>query len=167
MAQCQICKKGIIQPRGNKQSKILIIAPSPTLEDLQQGYAFAGVYGNIMRTELAKWGVDLFQLRYTCLWLHDIMKKDEAEKEWHMQQAIQEAIGKEAILMLGTEVVGQFFPGKTATSVSGIPMKADLLSAPLVMGTLNPLGLIQGSHGEFLLAIHKFTTLIKERKLYE
>jgi|WetSurMetagenome_2_1015567.scaffolds.fasta_scaffold00049_15 uracil-DNA glycosylase len=166
MAQCPICKKGIVQPRGNKKSQILVIAPSPTLDDLKSGYPFAGVYGNIMRMELGKWGVDLFQLRYTCLWLHDIVKKDEAEREWHMQQAIQEAIGKEAVLMLGSEVVGAFFPGLTATAVSGIPMKADLLSAPLVMGTLNPLSLIQGSHGEFSMAIYKFCNIIKERSLY-
>ena len=166
MSNCPICKRPIIQPKGSKESSILIIAPFPTLDDLQQGHAFAGIYGNILRTEMAKYGVDLYQTRYTCLWLHEMVKKNEEEFEWHMQQTIKEAIGKEAILMLGTDVVGAFFPKLTATAVSGIPMKADLLSAPLVMGTLNPLSLISGSHGEFSLAIKKFCTLIKERNLY-
>lgn len=163
---CPICKRPIIQPKGSKESSILVIAPFPTQDDLQLGHAFAGVYGNIIRTEMAKYGVDLYQMRYTCLWLHEMVKKDEAEREWHMQQAIQEAVGREAILMLGSEVVGAFFPGLTATAVSGIPMKADLLSADLVMGTLNPLSLITGTRGEFSLAIKKFCTLIKERNIY-
>lgn len=162
--ECPVCNRKIISPSGSPSSSILVISSSPTEEDMDAGKPFKGQYGMILRSELARYGVDLSQFRQTCLWLHTPSNKNKEDAEWNYQQAIKEAIGKKIILLLGTEVT-KIFLKKSATEVSGLPMISDMVSA-MVIGTRNPLDIITGSHGEFILGIKKFATYIKEKGIY-
>lgn len=166
MNKCKICERPIVSSCGNKNSTILVIGAEPTMDDMEIGYPFRGEYGMILRTEFAKIGWDVLDFHLTTLWLHPIPKKPSAEEvEFHAQECIRTAIGKKAILLLGT-VTTKFFLKKSATEVSGLPMTSDLLSAELVMATRSPLDIISGSHGEFILGIKKFIEELKRRKLY-
>lgn len=161
---CEICRAPIIQPSGMKDSKILIVGEFPTNEDMAQGRAFVGQYGKILRSELAMRGMDISQMRLTCLWLHN-PSRNSAEKEWHVNQLMKEVIDKQAVLLLGSEVTNLFLK-HSWTDISGIPMKSDMLSAELVMGTRNPLDVITGTSGEFSMGIAKFCRELKKRKIY-
>jgi len=169
-ALCPICQQPIIQPSGNPASKILVISSQPTEDDLKFGISFKGEYGVILRTEFAKYGMDLFQMRMTCLWLHKIIAKsqdkDSKHFQWHFEQVIHECLNKKAILMLGTDVTHVFLNKHSSTELSGLIMKSDMLSADIVMGTRNPLDLLSGTHGEFTLAIQKFANAIQKEGLY-
>jgi uracil-DNA glycosylase family 4 len=168
---CPICNQPIVEARGDLKSKILVISENVTEEDMQVGYALSGVYANVLRTELAQYGLDLFQMRRTSMWLHPEPKgRDkkliEADRNWHFTQVIMEAQNRKIVLLLGSIATRFFLNGIAATNVSGIPMKADLLSAEIVMGTRSPLDILYGSHGEFCLGIKKFAEQVKKGNYY-
>lgn len=163
---CPICEYPIVQPSGNANSKILVISEEPSIEDLKFGQPFKGEYGMILRTELGKYALDLFQMRMTCLWLHRIVKKNKAESAWHYEQVMRECMNKKAILLLGTDVT-QVFLKHSATEISGLILRSDLLSADIVVGTRSPMDVLVGSHGEFTLAIEKFAKVIKKGGYYQ
>jgi uracil-DNA glycosylase len=156
---CPVCGLPIISSAGNP-SKVLVISDEPTVEDLQEGKSFMGAYGMILRGELAKHGLDLWQFRRTCLWLHQF-SKDKREKEWHYQQALQEAKDKKIILLLGSETT-QTFLKHSSTEISGLQLKSDYFGADWVMGTVSPLSVLSGGCGEFKLAIQKFADYYAE-----
>lgn len=121
----------------------------------QFGYTF-------LKNELGRYGLDLSQMRVTSMWLHAPNKSRE-DCEWNIQQAMQEAMGKRFVLLLGTGATS-FFLKKTATAISGLPMKSDFLGAEFVMGTLNPNSALAGCNGETMLGIKKFALLYKEER---
>jgi uracil-DNA glycosylase len=163
--ECPICKEKIISPKGDPKSLILVISTAPTAEDILAEKPFEGQYGTILKFELARNGVDLSQLRQTCLWLHEPSKKNKPDAEWNYQQAVKESIGRKVLLLLGTDVT-KIFLKRSATEVSGLPMTSDLVSA-IVIGTRNPLDVITGTQGEFMLGIQKFVKFIKEKGYYK
>ena len=169
---CPICSQPIIEARGDKKSQILVVGSDVTDEDLEAGYALSGAYVNVLRGELAKYGLDLFQMRRTSMWLHPEAKGrtkgdvKEDERDWHFTQVIMEAQDKKIILLLGSTATRFFLNGQAATNVSGLPMKADLLSAEVVMGTRSPLDALYGNCGEFCLGIKKFAEEVKKGGYY-
>jgi uracil-DNA glycosylase len=102
-------------------------------------------------------------MRVTAMWLHAPTKKNFEDAQWNFQQACLEAMHKKFVLLLGSGAT-KFFLNKTATTISGIPMKSDLLGAEYVMGTLNPNSALAGVNGEVLLGIKKFALLYKEKR---
>jgi uracil-DNA glycosylase len=169
---CPICNQPIIEARGDKKSQILVVGSDVTDEDMQTGYALSGVYSNVLRAELAIYGLDLLQMRRTSMWLHAEVKGrakgeiKENERDWHFTQVILEAQDKKIVLLLGSTATRFFLNGLAATNVSGIPMKADLLSAKVVMGTRSPLDALYGNCGEFCLGIKKFAEEVKKGGYY-
>jgi hypothetical protein len=167
---CEHCNERIVSPTGSANSKILIIGSGegiPTEEDISSGTPFSGDYMYVLYNALGKHGLDMMQMRRTTLYLHSkkgFVERGKAKQshiDWHVQQAIQECIGREYILLLGSDAT-KLFLKHTCEEISGLWMKSDILSAPYVMGTLNPLSILNKTIGEFTLAIDKFAALYKE-----
>lgn len=159
---CQICNHKLIEPYG-KSNDVCVIFDEFTLETYN-GERVSDQFGfTLLRNELGKLGLDLYQMRTTCMWLHPPTKKNFEDAQWNFQQAMLEAMGKRFVLLLGSGAT-KFFLNHTATAISGLPLHSDLLGAEYVMGTLNPNACNSGLNGEAILGISKFAKLIKEKK---
>jgi len=161
MRQCEICKHNLVDPVG-RSNDIAIIFEDFTAETYG-GQKIPEQFGYyLLRTEMGKLGVDIYQARVTSMWLHAPIKNFD-DAQWNFQQAILEAMGTRFVLLLGSGAT-KFFLGKTATAISGIPMKSDLLGAEYVVGTLNPNSALAGCNGEVILGIQQFAKLVRERR---
>ena len=190
---CPACgSKQLVLATGNRQSKILIVGEYPGEEELKQGIPMVGPMGRVLRQELAYLNFDLKSARRTNLWRHpphtistfskDIMKtvktidgmigQDATWKQLNsaclrdgMEEVIKEAKNKQAILLLGDEVV-RTFVGRAVTKIAGLNVKSNYFSALVIVCCPNPAIVFhQGKGiGEMRLALQKFMKLVEELK---
>lgn len=156
---CEICQKKILSPFGPTKSPVLVLWDKLTLEEYEKGWFHSETSG-ILRNELAKYGLDIWNYRNTSLWLHEPEPKNKPDKLAQIQKAIAECQDRKLILLLGSDCT-KLFLKYSATDVSGILMKSELLTAP-VIGTLSPSAVLGNSYGEFQLGIQKFSWYVKE-----
>lgn len=161
--KCGHCGDSLIRPRGPKESDILIISEFPGKQELEELKPFVGPAGRVLRTELAKAGFDMSAIRITNVWLHDRNDQEECYM-LGKEAAVKEAEGKKAIILAGSSVVKDFL-GKGVLSVSGLNMKCDMLSAPIIMPMPNPANAIQGTVGEIRLSLYKFGEMYHSENL--
>ncbi len=168
---CEFCSVSLIRPSGPPDADVLVAGYEPTPQDLEASRPFTGQLGDILRTELAREGIDLYQIRATYLWGHAPVKetkKIHPEFDSHLARFLEECKGRKMILLLGTDLAKMFLSrisasGKvTATSLSGLTLSSPLLSASVVMTTLMPTVCISGVVGEFRLAIQRFAKQYRE-----
>ncbi len=159
---CLVCgNKQLVLATGNRQSKVLIIAEFPGETELEQGIPMVGHMGMVLRQELAYLKFDLKSTRRTNLWRHPPNKNPKCLEDG-MQEVIKEAKNKKAILLLGDEVV-KLFTGKAVSKVTGLNVKSDYFSAPVIVCCPNPAIVFHGKGvGEVRLALTKFVDLVKE-----
>jgi hypothetical protein len=144
---------------------MLILGEFPSWNEMRQGRPFATdpkfpTAGRVLRKELARVGLDLMQFRVTNLWLHEPNKNEECFNAGR-DAALDEAKGKQAILMVGSETV-EFFTGYKVSDVTGLQVESGMLSAPLIFAMVNPALALHRSVGEVRLAITKFAKLLEE-----
>jgi len=161
---CEVCKQELMECRGPEKAIGIVIAYMPGIEEYEGKIAFSSANAVILRNEMARHGVDLFTFRRTYIWRHLPPEKGrtkidkgnfQQEFDAQMRYLSLELINRSVVLLLGTDVT-EIFLDKSATEISGIPMKSTELSAPLVMGTLDPSAIEGNSWGEFALGIEKF-----------
>src|SRR5512139_2631929 len=154
---CPICGSDkVVLPIGPKNSKVLVIGESPSEEDIKQGKPMVGNMGIVLRQELSYLGFDLKSARRTNLWRHPPNKKKDCLLDG-INEVVKEAQGKQAILLLGDEVV-KVFLDKPVTKVAGLLSNSNYFSAPIVVSCPNPAMMFhQGKGvGEIRLALKKF-----------
>jgi len=159
--KCPVCNsEDCVPPSGNPSSKILIIGAFPGKEEIKEGKPMVGQNGWILDKELRRCSVDLKRLRITNLWQHPQNDNAGCLVHWG-KQAIAEAKGKKAILLIGAETV-KYFCGCSVEAYNGLLVKSDYLSAPIVMACIQPVNVFSGGLGEFRLTISKFSSHIEE-----
>lgn len=163
---CPICgNMDCVPANGPKDSPILIIGAYPGKDEIKSGKPMSGQSGGILKAELRRAGVMLNQLRVCNLWLHEPSnKKDEHyEKCFNhsVEKVMEEAKGKKAILLIGSEPV-RFLADSSVEAMNGLRVESDYLSAPLIMGCVQPTTAFHGGVGEFRLAIEKFANSVKD-----
>ena len=157
---CPICKNTDCVPAGGKESsKILLIGEFPGEDEIISGKPFSGATGAVLRTELAKLGVDLSRLRTANLWLH-LPNKNERCLQYGIEQVIKEAKGKEAILLIGSDTV-KYFCNEKESKVNGLEVKSPYLSAPLIMALIQPATVFHSTVGELRFALKRFVERIE------
>ena len=160
---CPKCTTEVVKPSGYASSKILVIGESPGLDELKSGKPFVGGAGKILRSEMANAGLDLFRCRLINLWLHTPPKKtaDNFEEcfDAGMKVCLEEAKGKEAILLLGADTV-QFFTGLSVSDVTGLQVDSNQLSAPIIYACVNPAIVFHKNVGEVRFAINNFVSAL-------
>jgi uracil-DNA glycosylase family 4 len=159
---CPACgNKQLVIAHGSRQSNILIVGEFPGEEELKQSIPMVGAMGRVLRQELAYLKFDLQSARRTNLWRHAPNKNANCLLDG-MQEVIKEAKNKQAILLLGDEVV-KVFVGKAVTKVTGLNVKSNYFSAPVIVCCSNPAIVFHGKGvGEVRLALSKFMNLVKE-----
>ncbi len=157
---CPVCRTdSIVPPSGKEKSKILIIGEFPGVDEIRTGRPFSGATGGVLRTELAKLGIDLSCIRIMNMWMH-LPNKNEKCLEYGVQQVIQEAKGKQAILLIGSDTV-KYFCDLKVHNVSGLEVKSNYFSAPLIMACVQPAIVFHGTLGELRLSLKKFADRIE------
>lgn len=147
------CGKSIVPAHGPIDSPILLCGEFPGLEEVKQGRPFVGPSGRILRSELMRVGINLSDCRVTNIALH--MFPEDGCYTYGMEQVINEARGRRAILLLGSEC-SRIFLEKSVLQVSGLVVKSKYLDAPVIVVAPNPAIVISGTLGEFRLAVERF-----------
>lgn len=165
MSGCPSCGEDVIKPYGYSKSNILIIGDRPEKDEYKSGRPFAGATGMVLRKELAEVGIDLFSCRMANLWLHT-PNKDENCFDAGLNVVLEEAKGKEAILLVGSAPV-EYFTGYKVSDVSGLQVDVDMFSAPIVFAMVMPTIVYHGTVGEVRMAIEKFADKLESEGLDE
>ena len=153
---CPICGiNDCVPPSGYKNSRILIVGEMPGEEEIKKGRPMIGKMGDVLRSELGRLGIDLNRSRICNLWQHKPNGNEDCYKHG-FEVVIQEAKGKKAILLLGSDAV-KAFTGESVSKVCGLNLHSDYLSASTIIACVNPAIAFHSSIGELRLALKKFS----------
>lgn len=164
---CPVCAEKICPPSGH--GDVLILGEHPGRAEIEAGRPFATHHmyvtaGKVFRTELAKVGLDLARFRVTNLWLHEPNGNEDCFKVGY-DMALEEAKGKKAILLVGSDAVDTFTSLKVS-DVCGLQVESAILSAPIIYAMVNPAVALHGRGiGEVRLAIQKFAARLEKEGL--
>ena len=160
--ECPVC--------GNEQcvpmvgdGKIMLLGSFPGRDEIAQGTPYVGGAGEILRTELAFHGLDMYGCRLGNLWLHEPNKNDEC-LAYSVKKLLKKAKKCKAILLLGAQSV-KYFTGYNVSAVNGLKVKSEILSAPIVMACVQSATVFHGPLGEFRLAIRNFVQELERNDL--
>lgn len=164
---CPSCAGKVCPPHGYS-TDVLIIGEFPGKLEMQQGRPFASKpyvpsAGKILRKEMSLLGVDLLQLRLCNLWLHEPNGNDNCFKA-SLDVVLEEAKGKKAILLVGSESV-EFFTGYKVSDVTGMQVDSPMLSSPIIYAVLNPASAFHRTLGEVRFGITQFVKRLEEEGL--
>jgi uracil-DNA glycosylase len=154
---CPNCGKLLVEPSGRPSSRILFLAEFPGFQEIEENAPWVGPAGDVFKRELQRAGIVYNTCRSTNLWLHGVDTKT-CEFKWHLEQAFKELQGKEAVLLIGSEV-SKYLLEKPVSEVSGLRVTAPLLpkEIKLAVACFNPAMATKGEGvGEIRLAIERF-----------
>ena len=154
---CPNCGKLLVEPDGRPGSKILFLGEFPGFQEVEMGRPWVGPAGDVFKRELQRAGIVYSTCRSTNLWLHEVDNK-ECDFKWHLEQAFKELQGKEAVLLIGSEV-SKYLLERPVSEVSGLRVTAPLLpkEVKLAVACFNPAVCTKNEGiGEVRLAIERF-----------
>lgn len=156
---CPECGAELIKPRGPEDSPVLVVGEFPGKEEINRHKPFVGQAGEILRTELGRLGIDLYQCRVGNLWLH-ACNDNRSCLAFGAGKIVEEANGKKLILLLGSDCA-KYFVGKDVMGISGLTVTSDLLAVPRIIAAPNPAIVLHKGCGEFRLALERFKKLME------
>jgi hypothetical protein len=157
MPLCPACGEEATPPNGKKSAKYLIVfsKPYPVQRGIRNKYQREQITGlDVLRKELSKVGLDLSEFRMAYLNMHE--SKNENCYFAGRDIVLDEAKGKEAVILVGSEVTEEFC-GLSAQDTAGLQVDSMSFSAPLVFVLPKPESVfVRGSGiGELRLAVQK------------
>lgn len=167
MSLCPACGEPGVPPHGGKDSKILIIGEFPGDEEMEKGRPFIGPTGKVFKAELRRVGIEYALCRVTNIWLHPPTKNEFCLKAG-IDIALDEAKGKQAILLVGSECA-RLFLDKGVMEVSGLQVESQMLSAPIIFAMPNPALVFQPNRGvgEIRFALKNFADACEKAGLLD
>lgn len=164
---CPACAEPAIMPSGPKNSPVLIIGEFPGNDEMEHGRPFTGKTGKILRAELRRIGIEFMLCRVTNLWMH-LPNGDESCFKAGLDAVLEEAKGRKAILLIGSECADVFL-GKGVMEVAGLETESTVLSSDLIMASPNPAMVFQPNQGvgEVRFALQKFADACNERGIFD
>lgn len=147
---------------------MLIIGEFPGQTELESGKPFATherfmTAGKILRKELQRLGWSLGQFRAMNLWQHAPNENEECYKHGY-NLVLDEAKGRSAILLVGSEVVETFTQYKVM-DVSGLQVDSPILSCEIIYAMVNPSLALHRAVGEVRNGVEKFVARLEEEGL--
>lgn len=163
---CYVCEQEVIKAYGYSRSKVLLIGSAPGDDELEAMIPFVGQTGKVLRKEMAMVGMDLYSCVTTNLWYHKPPKSKDKNFEPCFNASIdvvmQEAKGKDAILLIGAEPV-HFFTEHKVSEVNGLQVDSNRLSAPIIYAMMQPTVVYKGGGvGEIRFALQNFSSHLKK-----
>jgi uracil-DNA glycosylase family 4 len=164
---CPVCAEPICPPAGRSE-ELLIVGEFPGRFEMEQGKPFASsqnfmTAGKILRKELERCGMSLADFRVCNIWLHEPTKNENCFKAGY-ENVLDEAKGKKAILLVGSDTVSTFTNYKVS-DVTSLQIDSNVLSAPIIYAVVNPSLALHRSLGEVRLGVEKFVRRLELEKL--
>ena len=165
---CPVCASECVPPI-NTSKNILVIGEFPSDEEVRQGRPFASnpnfmSAGKVFRKELERLGVSMNQMEIMNLWMH-LPNKDERCFQLGYEHVLDEAKGKKAILLVGSDVVNTFTEYKVSDT-NGLQVDSSILSAPIIYSLIQPAIVLHGRGlGEVRFGIEKFIHRLEQENL--
>lgn len=161
---CPSCATEVIKPFGYTNSDILIIGDAPGKKELQKGKPYVGPTGNVLRQEMKRVGINLYNCRISNLWLH-APNGNENCMDVGKNVALEEAKGRKAILLIGAIPV-EYFTGYKVSEVSGLEVDVNMFSTQIVYAMYQPAIVFQGlGVGEIRFALESFANRLREENI--
>jgi uracil-DNA glycosylase len=162
LEECPVCNTDkLIIPAGRSTSPVLVVGEFLGDYESAHGMALSGAEGTVFRREMTYLGVDISKFRIVNILLHKPNGNARCVSAG-FQNAIAEAKGKKAILLIGSTCVSSFCDTAIG-SVCGAQVHSPYLSAPIIYACVNPAIVFKrGGIGELRLALQKFILAIKE-----
>ena len=166
MSICPVCSEEGVSPKGRKDAKYLLVfnKPYPVQPAVTNKYKKQQLSGlDVLRKELQKVGLDLnYDFRLCWLWLHEPSKKEGCYKVGR-DVVLDEAKGKQAVILVGAEPVEEF-TGLSASDVYGLQVESPTFSAPYIFVLPKPESVfVKGAGlGELRLSIQKLERLLNK-----
>ena len=161
MSICPACSEEGTPPKGNKNAKYLLVFNKPYITPAVRSYKDKVTGIDVLRKEFARVGLDLAEFRMAWLWLHEPGKEENCYFAGR-DIVLDEAKGKQAVILVGAEPVSEFTQ-YSATDVYGLTVDTPSLSAPIVFVLPKPEGVfVRGSGiGELRLSIEKLGRILE------
>ena len=161
---CPACATEVIKPFGYINSDILIIGDAPAKKELEKGKPYTGPTGKVLRAEMKRVGINLYNCRITNLWLH-APNGEENCIDAGKNVCLEEAKGRKAILLIGAIPV-EFFTGYKVSEVSGLEVDVNMFSAQIVYAMYQPAVVWQNMGvGEIRFALENFANRLREEDI--
>lgn len=161
---CPSCGEPACPPYGHSED-FLIVGESPGDLEMIKGQPFATspkftTAGKVFRKELQRVGFSLSDFRVMNLWMHEPNKNENCFRAGY-ESVLEEARGKKAILLVGSDVVTTFTDFKVS-EVNGLEVDSPLLGVPHIMAMTNPALALHRAFGEVRFAIEQWAKLLEE-----
>ena len=158
---CLVCGQPLVLPYKGRNDWLLV-GEFPDEIDSDRGVPFSGEAGGILKYELSRLGVNLWDCSLTNLYLHTKNKDSQCFEEG-VKSLTLEMAGRKCLLM-GAEVANYF--GYAVNDVSGLVVTSPLFpkSVQWVMMANSPGIVLHRPLGEFRLAIEKYVRFCKQEK---
>lgn len=162
MSICPACSEEGTPPRGSKNSKYLLVFNKPYITAAVRSYKDKLSGLDILRKELARVGLDIAEFRMCWLNLHEPSKNENCYKVGR-DIVLDEAKGKQAVVLVGAEPVEEF-TGLSASDVYGLQVESPTFSAPVVFVLPKPEGVfVKGAGiGELRLSVEKLGKVLDD-----
>lgn len=118
MSECPGCGRITVGPEGPPEATILLLGDSPSSYDVKDDTLWTGDFGDLLRAELRRAGINYRGCRVTNLWLHPKNTDCDFQK-YHADAALREMRDREVVLLLGAEPV-KYISGYGVSEVSGL-----------------------------------------------
>jgi hypothetical protein len=158
---CPYCGEPLVLPHKGRND-YLLVGEFPDPIDKDRGVPFSGEAGEILKYELSRLGVNMWDCSLTNLWLHVKNKNPQCFEEGVKSLTLEMAGRK--VLLMGAEVAKYF--GYAVNDVSGLIVTSPLFprSVQWAMMANSPSIVLHQPLGEFRLAVTKFVKKAKEDK---
>ena len=164
---CPSCAEKVCPPYGHSDD-LLIVGEFPGDLEMIKGHPFATsprfvTAGKVFRKELQLVGLSLHEHRVMNLWMHQPNKNENCLKAGY-DAVLDEAKGKKAILLVGSDVVNTFTEYKVS-DVNGLEVDSPVLSCEHIMAMINPALALHRPFGEIRFAAQQWAELLEREKL--
>lgn len=165
---CPVCSMPTCPPSGSSKD-VLVISEFPGRLEMEQKKPFATSHmfttaGKVFRKELERVGVSLNQWRVMNLWMHEPNEREDCWQAGY-DKVLDEAKGKQAILLVGSDTVSTFTKYKVS-EVNGLQVDSHILSAPIIYALIQPAIVLHGRGlGEVRFGIEKFVKRLEQENL--
>lgn len=165
---CPSCAEKVCPPY-RKSKDLLIIGEFPSSLEMRTGIPFSSngkfgiTAGHILRKELQNVSLEFSMFTVMNLWMHEPNKNENCWQAGY-NLVLEEAKGKKAVLLVGSDVV-ETFTNYKVSEVSGLQVDSSILSAPLIMCSVNPALSMHRAVGEVRFAITKWAEALERNGL--
>ena len=162
MSACPACGEEATPPSGRKTAKYLLVfsKPYPVQKGVKSKYQKEQLTGlDVLRKELSRVGLELNEFRMAYLNMHE--SKNENCYFAGRNIILDEAKGREAVILVGSEVTEEFC-GLSAQDTAGLQVDSMSFSAPITFVLPKPESVfVRGSGiGEVRLAVQKLGRML-------